>query len=94
MNTGEIEEQRLSKIRKAKEMVKILEIPSYGGVCWKSDTIYAIDLYDILMDEEKLRVLVFKLRNKAFWQERCGNIVKYYQYSSIYGRAYSVLRET
>jgi hypothetical protein len=24
-------------------------------------------LYDILMDEEKLRVLVSKLRNKAFW---------------------------
>lgn len=25
------------------------------------------DLYDILMDEEKLKVLVAKLRNKAFW---------------------------
>jgi hypothetical protein len=24
-------------------------------------------LYDILMDEEKLKVLVSKLRNKAFW---------------------------
>jgi hypothetical protein len=25
------------------------------------------DLYDILIDEEKLKVLISKIRNKAFW---------------------------
>jgi hypothetical protein len=63
------EKEDYDKIRKSHEMLKVLEIPtdSSGVVSWKPAKISSIDLYDILMDEEKLRVLVAKLRNKAFW---------------------------
>jgi hypothetical protein len=63
------EKEYYDKIRKSHEMLKVLEIltDSSGVVSWKPAKISSIDLYDILMDEEKLRVLVAKLRNKAFW---------------------------
>jgi hypothetical protein len=69
MNTDEREEEYLNRIKKSHQMLKILEIPtdSNGMVCWKPAKISSIDLYDILMDEERLKVLVSKLRNKAFW---------------------------
>jgi hypothetical protein len=56
-----------SKLEKADELMKLLEIPTIprNPGCWTE--LYAIDLYDIFMDEEKLKVLVSKLRNKAFW---------------------------
>jgi len=49
------------KYKKALDLCKMLDIPH------SLNNIYIVDLYDILMDEEKLRVLVSKLRNKAFW---------------------------
>lgn len=59
------------KIRQARtlDLMKFLEIPCTQGRVWERipPTVSAFDLYDILMDEEKLRVLVCKLRNKAFW---------------------------
>lgn len=62
-------EEKLLKIRKSHEMLKVLEIPtdSAGIVCWKPAKVSSTDLYDIFMDEEKLKVLVSKLHNKAFW---------------------------
>jgi hypothetical protein len=56
------------KWRKANKWAKFLDIPMWtlngddGRGYVNTD-----DLYDILMDEEKLKVLVAKLRNKAFW---------------------------
>lgn len=72
-------EEKEAMIKKAKDimakckailsLMDFLEIPySMGGAFYQSPpTINTFDLYDILMDEEKLRVLVSKLRNKAFW---------------------------
>jgi hypothetical protein len=64
-----IDPEQKRKQKKAIDTMEFLDIP-----CNKSaiahhvpPTVYATDLYDILMDEEKLRVLVTKLRNKAFW---------------------------
>lgn len=59
------------KIRQARtlDLMKFLEIPCTEGLMWERTppTVSAFTLYDILMDEEKLRILVAKLRNKAFW---------------------------
>jgi hypothetical protein len=66
--TDETEE----KVRKSKALMNILDIPYLDKTVYNTTTddfanVCATDLYDILMDEEKLRVLVSKLRNKAFW---------------------------
>ena len=59
------------KVKQARtlDLMKFLEIPYTEGLVWQRTppTVSAFTLYDILMDEEKLRVLVAKLRNKAFW---------------------------
>lgn len=61
--------ERLIEYKRAIALMKILDIPC--NRCLPSDhippTIYATDLYDILMDEEKLQALVSKLKLKAFW---------------------------
>jgi hypothetical protein len=63
----ESSDPRVANLDKAKALMDMLEIPQHGDP-WSAWTeVYAVDLYDILMDEEKLRVLVSKLRNKAFW---------------------------
>ena len=65
MNTDENED------KKVRDALKVLEIPCEPVYSQKKNfwvnAIDSKDLYDILMDEEKLRVLVSKLRNKAFW---------------------------
>jgi hypothetical protein len=60
MTVDEIEVYN-AKYHKAVDLCEMLDIPTSLG------SIYVETLYDILMDEEKLRVLVSKLRNKAFW---------------------------
>lgn len=60
------------KFDKAAELLKLLNISfmpivSYPGGIISHGTVSAYDLYDILMNEEKLKVLVAKLNNKAFW---------------------------
>ena len=48
--------------------MKILEIPYIDMPGFDEfANVYSTNLYDILMDEEKLRVLVAKLKLKAFW---------------------------
>lgn len=66
MNIDENEDlnEHLNKIH---HLFDFLEIPYHNSIITGSDHMSVFDLYDILMDEEKLRVLVSKLRNKAFW---------------------------
>jgi len=57
---------------KIREFFAALDIPilnSYGmgGVLSSSVRLRGDALHDILIDEEKLKILVSKLRNKAFW---------------------------
>ena len=59
--------ERQLKIKKAQALFDFLEIPYHKSIIVDQDHMSVLDLYDILMDEEKLRVLVSKLRNKAFW---------------------------
>lgn len=49
---------------RARATMKILEIP-YS--CVFEDAIKVTDLYDILMDDSKVKELVAKLNMKAFW---------------------------
>ena len=64
--TDEEYAERIGSLRKIYKIMDFLEIPydfGYDG----DEGMNVRDLYDILMDDEKLRVLVSKLRNKAFW---------------------------
>jgi len=64
--TDEQYAERIGSLRKIYKVMDFLEIPydfEYDG----DEGMNVRDLYDILMDDEKLRVLVSKLRNKAFW---------------------------
>ncbi|HET8792654.1 MAG TPA: hypothetical protein VFM31_02585 [Nitrososphaeraceae archaeon] len=45
----------------ARELMEFLEIPVSSG------KVNITNLYDVLMDEEKLRLLASKLKLKAFW---------------------------
>lgn len=45
------------------QLMQFLEIP----VSTYSGTVCSKDLYDIMMDEEKLKKIVSKLKCKAFW---------------------------
>jgi hypothetical protein len=47
---------------KASELVKFLEIPLEDY-----NYINKVDLYNIIMDDEKCKKLISKLKNKAFW---------------------------
>lgn len=67
MNFNEDIDARESKNDKAKEVMDLLEIPTIPVNAPNWYEIYAMDLYDILMDEEKLKTLISRLRNKAFW---------------------------
>jgi len=62
--------ERLVEYKRAIALMKVLDIPC-NKYSLPSDhippTIYATDLYDILMDEEKLQALISKLKLKAFW---------------------------
>lgn len=65
------------KTDKGIRLMNIIEIPYcpiYGSSLdgensqYHSTSFVRIDdLYDILMDDEKLKILVGKLKNKAFW---------------------------
>ena len=60
----------IEKFRKAIKLIKFLEIPLseiQSDDYYFKNHINASELYDILMDEEKLRILVSKLKLKAFW---------------------------
>ena len=55
------------KLKKAENLIDALDIPSSKDAFGAWVVVYAHDLYDILMDEEKLKELVSKLKLKAFW---------------------------
>jgi hypothetical protein len=58
----EIKEE-MEKRQRRDDLLKFLDIPHSPG-----SLVISVDgLIDILMDDEKLKVLVSKLRNKAFW---------------------------
>jgi len=71
MNTRERNEQikeeltHMMKLEMAWKILKILDIPHNDKAL--NSSVPAIELVDILMNEEKLKVLVSKLHNKAFW---------------------------
>lgn len=50
-----------TKCDKAKELMSILDIKQ------NELTVHINTLYDIFMDDEKMKVLNSKLRNKIFW---------------------------
>lgn len=52
------------RLEMAWEILKFLDIPYIETF---NTSIPAIELVDILMDEEKLQILVSKLKNKVFW---------------------------
>lgn len=63
-----------TKTDKAIKLMEILEIPHTpilnnlgAGKYHYTSSVKVGDLYDILMDEEKLKILISKLKNKAFW---------------------------
>ena len=57
----ELEQKRFDKYQKAVDLCNILGIKVMIG------SVYIEDLYDLFTDEEKLKVLVSKLKNRAFW---------------------------
>ena len=61
-SVGRALKKNYEDLSRAHELMEFLEIPvaSVGLVS-------IIKLYDILMDEEKLKVLISKLHNKVFW---------------------------
>jgi len=63
-------QQRLEEIKKkqkrATEILDVLGIPHHPGI-FDEPAVPVIDLVKILTDEKKLKVIVSKLRNKAFW---------------------------
>jgi hypothetical protein len=72
MNTDERNEQikeekrKTALLKKVHAMMAFLEIPCANNYV-NDEFMSVLDLYDILTNEEKLKVLVSKLRNKAFW---------------------------
>ena len=60
MNTEDFDEIQ-KKFKMARELMEFLEIPVSSG------KVNITNLYDVLMDEEKLRLLSSKLKLKAFW---------------------------
>jgi hypothetical protein len=67
MSIDENKQVKLEKCERALEALKIPVSHRYHSSCPYSGYVRVDDLYDILMDEERLRVLVSKVRNKAFW---------------------------
>lgn len=63
----EIENRKVANLGKAKEMMEFLGIPLIPSNLGHWHEIYAVDLYDIFTDQEKLQVLISKLRNRALW---------------------------
>jgi len=59
---GDAIRQNLEKAEAAHKLMELLEIP-----CKDISSISIIDLYDILMDDKKLKIIVSKLHNKVFW---------------------------
>ena len=60
--------ERLVKYKRAIALMEILDIPcNKWPAAHIPPIVEATDLYDILMDEEKLQILVSKLKLKAFW---------------------------
>jgi hypothetical protein len=61
------QDRQVALLDKATILMEALDIPVHSDVLSHWTEVYSVDLYDILMDEEKLKVLVSKLHNKAFW---------------------------
>lgn len=64
-----IQQERIAmneKKLKAERFLKELGIPIRAHEYYEWPAVDAGDLYDILMDEGKLKIILFKLRNKAF----------------------------
>lgn len=66
IETKEQFDERIGSLQKVHEVLDFLEIP-YNKDYVGDETMNVRFLYDILMDEEKLRILVSKLKLKAFW---------------------------
>jgi len=60
------DEDNMEKYHRAIDLMDMLGIP-YRRASYNWEHINVIDLYNILIDEEKLRILVSKLKLKAFW---------------------------
>ncbi len=58
---------RVKNLIAAQKLMDLLDIPYESSMFTEWSTVLAVDLYNIFMDEEKLKVLISKLRNKAFW---------------------------
>lgn len=56
----------LEEKKKAARLLKEVGIPINNNEDYEWPKVDAGNLYDILMDDEKVKVLLFKLRNKAF----------------------------
>lgn len=64
-----------TKVDKAVSLMKVLEIPYIGVLNNKTEdgkyhitsSVRVEALYDILMDDDKLKILLSRLKNKAFW---------------------------
>jgi hypothetical protein len=54
--------EAFDQIDRVQPVMDFLKIPIDVVGC-----VNTVDLYNILMDEEKLKTIVSKLRNKAFW---------------------------
>ena len=66
-NGEEVTDPRIKNLEKTTRLMEVLGIPTHGDEWGYWSDVYAVDLYDILMDEEKFKALVSKVRNKAFW---------------------------
>lgn len=66
-----VPQDRIDKDKKAAKFLEELGIPIIGFLVSMSDgdfrCVRAVDLYDILSDEEKLRKVVSTFKLKAFW---------------------------
>jgi hypothetical protein len=73
MKSGKTEDYRdtpefKAKLEASRKMMELLEVPlipedHFGA--WAE--VYAHDVYDLLMDEKRLKKVISLLKNKAFW---------------------------
>jgi hypothetical protein len=67
MNTDEKKEAKLKKCEELLTYLGIRVAHKYSASCPYSGYVNVDDICTIFLDEEKLKVLVSKLRNKVFW---------------------------
>lgn len=56
-----------AKIDRAHKLLDFLEIPHTITPIFGIERMSILDLYDILMDEKRPKIIVSKLKLKAFW---------------------------